>query len=136
MSKSIGNAIFLSDGTAEVKRKVMSMYTDPKRIRATDPGRVEGNPVFAYHDAFNPNKKEVEDLKILYRAGKVGDVVVKEKLFRALEEFLAPIREHRAKIKDAEIEGILAAGAKRARSVAKETLADVRAALQTPDFSA
>src|SRR5437588_1783112 len=80
MSKSLDNAIYLSDSSDEVKRKVMSMYTDPKRIRPTDPGTVEGNPVFVYHDAFNENKGEVEDLKDRYRNGKVGDVEVKEKL--------------------------------------------------------
>lgn len=132
MGKSLGNAIFLSDGSAEVKRKVMSMYTDPKRVRVTDPGTVEGNPVFIYHDAFNPNKDEVEDLKARYRAGKVGDIEVKEKLYLALEEFLKPIRERRAKIKDKDVEEILAAGAVKARAVAKETLAEARAAMKIP----
>src|SRR5882672_11439257 len=74
MSKSLGNTIHLSDTPDEVKKKVMRMYTDPKRIRADIPGTVEGNPVFVYHDAFNPNAAEVEDLKERYRAGKVGDV--------------------------------------------------------------
>ena len=96
MSKSLGNAIFLSDDAATVRKKVMGMYTDPKRIRADIPGTVEGNPVFIYHDMFNPNKEEVEDLKRRYRAGKVGDVEVKEKLARALNAFLEPIRERRA----------------------------------------
>ena len=73
----------------------MSMYTDPKRVRADIPGTVEGNPVFDYHDAFNPDKAEVEDLKARYRAGKVGDVEVKEKLAPALNAFLDPIRERR-----------------------------------------
>lgn len=132
MGKSLGNAIFLSDGTQELRRKVMSMYTDPERVHPTDPGKVEGNPVFAYHDAFNSNKSEVDDLKKRYREGKVGDVEVKEKLFLALEEFLAPIRERRVKIKDQEIEEVLATGAKRAREVAKETLAEVRAAMKIP----
>ena len=132
MSKSIGNAIFLSDGPQEVRRKVMAMYTDPSRIRATDPGQVEGNPVFAYHDSFNPNRTEVEELKNRYRVGKVGDVEVKERLVAVLEEFLAPIRERRDSIKDAEIEGLLQSGAKKARAVAQETLADVRAALKIP----
>lgn len=130
MGKSLGNAIFLSDGTQEVRRKVMSMYTDPGRIRATDPGRVEVNPVFSYHDAFNKNKKEVEDLKERYQKGAVGDVEVKEKLVLALEEFLGPIRERRAKIKDREIEEILVEGGTRARQVAKETLSEARAAMK------
>jgi tryptophanyl-tRNA synthetase len=96
MSKSLGNAIFLSDDAKTVQKKVMSMYTDPNRVSADIPGTVEGNPVFQYHDAFNPDKAEIEDLKARYRAGKVGDVEVKEKLVRALNAFLDPIRERRA----------------------------------------
>lgn len=132
MSKSLSNAIFLSDQTTEVKRKIMSMYTDPKRIRASDPGQVEGNPVFIYHDFFNQDTAEVADLKKRYREGKVGDVEVKEKLFVAVESFLDPIRERRAKITDKEIADILRSGSERARVVAKETLAEVRAALKIP----
>ncbi|NLJ47736.1 MAG: tryptophan--tRNA ligase [Treponema sp.] len=97
MSKSLNNAIFLSDDEKTVHKRVMSMYTDPNRISADVPGRVEGNPVFQYHDAFNPDKAEVEDLKARYRAGKVGDVEVKEKLAKALNAFLDPLRERRAK---------------------------------------
>jgi len=97
MSKSLGNAIYLSDDEKTVVKKVMSMYTDPKRVSADIPGTVEGNPVFAYHDAFNPNRAEIDDLKARYRAGKVGDVEVKEKLAKALNAFLDPIRERRAK---------------------------------------
>jgi tryptophanyl-tRNA synthetase len=97
MSKSLGNAIYLSDDEKTVTKKVMSMYTDPKRVSADIPGTVEGNPVFIYHDAFNPDKAEIEDLKTRYRAGKVGDVEVKEKLAKALNAFLDPIRERRAK---------------------------------------
>src|SRR5215210_1743022 len=96
MSKSLGNAIMLSDTPDEVRQKVMGMYTDPTRLRATDPGHVEGNPVFQYHDAFNDNMAEVDELKERYRAGKVGDVEVKRCLIDALETFLAPIRERRA----------------------------------------
>ena len=95
MSKSLGNTIFLSDDEATVNRKVRNMYTDPKRISADIPGTVEGNPVFIYHDVFNPNKAEVEDLKARYRAGKVGDVEVKEKLAAAINAFLDPMRERR-----------------------------------------
>ncbi len=84
MSKSYGNAIDLSDDAETVRKKVMSMYTDPKRVRADVPGTVEGNPVFMYHDAFNPDADEVEDLKSRYRAGNVGDVEVKKKLAAAL----------------------------------------------------
>ena len=97
MSKSLGNAIYLSDDEKTVTKKVMGMYTDPNRISADVPGTVEGNPVFVYHDAFNPDKAEIEDLKTRYRAGKVGDVEVKEKLAAALNAFLEPIRERRAK---------------------------------------
>jgi len=96
MSKSLGNAIYLSDGAKTVEEKVRGMYTDPKRLRATDPGTVEGNPVFIYHDAFNPSKAEVDDLKERYRQGKVGDVEVKAKLAKAINDFLEPFRERRA----------------------------------------
>lgn len=97
MSKSLNNAIFLSDDAETVRKKVMSMYTDPTRLRATDPGHVEGNPVFIYHDAFNTNKEEVEELKERYRKGKVGDVEVKKRLIAAINAFLEPIRERREK---------------------------------------
>jgi tryptophanyl-tRNA synthetase len=82
MSKSLGNAIFLSDDEATVRHKVMRMYTDPTRRHATDPGHVEGNPVFAYHEVFNPDVAEVEALQQRYRAGRVGDVEVKQRLAR------------------------------------------------------
>ena len=96
MSKSLNNAIYLKDDAETVTQKVMRMFTDPTRIHATDPGHVEGNPVFMYHDAFNPDKAEVQDLKERYVVGKVGDVEVKQKLARALNAFLDPIRERRA----------------------------------------
>src|SRR3979490_2484319 len=98
MSKSLGNTIHLSDEPDEVRKKVRQMYTDPKRIRADIPGTVEGNPVFVYHDAFNPNTEEVDDLKGASRAGKVGDVEVKTKRAKALNAYLAPIRERRAAV--------------------------------------
>jgi tryptophanyl-tRNA synthetase len=88
MSKSIGNAIYLSDDAKTVEEKVKGMYTDPKRLRATDPGTVEGNPVFIYHDAFNPSYAEVDDLKERYRKGQVGDVEVKDKLVKAIKDNL------------------------------------------------
>ncbi|RMD92249.1 MAG: tryptophan--tRNA ligase [Calditrichaeota bacterium] len=100
MSKSLNNAIFLSDNPETIAQKVMKMYTDPTRIHPTDPGHVEGNPVFIYHDAFNSNKEEVEELKERYRKGRVGDVEVKKRLIRALNEFLEPIRERRQKYMD------------------------------------
>lgn len=95
MSKSLNNAIYLSDDEETVKKKVMGMFTDPTRLRATDPGHVEGNPVFIYHDAFNPEKDEVDDLKERYRKGAVGDVEVKKRLIRAINGFLEPLRERR-----------------------------------------
>jgi tryptophanyl-tRNA synthetase len=132
MGKSLGNAIYLSDISSEVKRKVMNMYTDPKRIHANDPGTVEGNPVFTYHEAFNSNLDQVNDLKKRYQAGQVGDVEVKEKLYLALEEFLIPIRERRSKIKDQDVEEILSDGAKKVRLIARETVGDARAAMKIP----
>src|SRR5213082_1934814 len=96
MSKSLGNTIYLSDDETTVRKKVGNMYTDPKRIRADIPGTVEGNPVFIYHDAFNPNRDEVDDLKARYRAGTVGDVEVKTKLATAINTLLEPIRDRRA----------------------------------------
>lgn len=95
MSKSAGNAIYLSDDAKTVEKKVKSMYTDAARIHAHIPGTTEGNPVFIYHDIFNPNKNEVEELKLRYREGTVGDVEVKRSLIEALNTFLEPIREKR-----------------------------------------
>lgn len=128
MSKSVGNAIYLSDDAETVKEKVMNMYTDPKRLRATDPGTVEGNPVFIYHDAFNPSKAEVDDLKERYRVGKVGDVEVKEKLARAINNFLDPIREKRAYFLSRPLipNDVLANGIQRMQAEAKETMNLVR----------
>ena len=128
MSKSGENAILLSEDSKSLKRKVMSVYTDPDRIHATDKGRVEGNPVFIYHDAFNPNKAEVEDLKVRYRSGQVGDVEVKEKLFIALNNFLKPIRERRKYYEERPkiAKEILIEGTKRARKVVTETVEIVR----------
>jgi len=131
MSKSLDNAIYLKDTPAVVKEKVRSMYTDPTRLRATDPGHVEGNPVFLYHDAFNPNPEEVADLKDRYRRGAVGDVEVKEKLATALNTFLDPIRERRARFaaKMGLVRDALADGTDRARKAAQTTMALVHGAL-------
>lgn len=131
MSKSLDNAIFLSDSPDEVKRRVMQMFTDPNRTRADVPGRVEGNPVFIYHDAFNTDRAEVEDLKTRYREGRVGDVEVKKKLIAALERFLEPVRARRASFEQQPglVEAIIAEGNLSARSVAQETMDMVRAAM-------
>ena len=128
MSKSLNNAIYLSDDAETVKQKVMNMYTDPKRLRATDPGTVEGNPVFIYHDAFNPSYAEVDDLKERYRQGKVGDVEVKEKLARAINNFLEPIREKRAYFLAHPMipRDVLADGIRRMQAEAKQTMELVR----------
>ena len=132
MSKSLGNTIHLADTPDDVKKKVMRMYTDPKRIRADIPGTVEGNPVFIYHDAFNPNAAEVEDLKARYRAGKVGDVEVKTKLANALNAHLDPIRDRRTAIlaKPDRLKEILFEGSRRARTVAAGTMERVRDAVK------
>jgi tryptophanyl-tRNA synthetase len=131
MSKSYRNAINLSDPPDELRKKVMQMYTDPKRVRADVPGTVEGNPVFIYHDAFNPDTAEVDDLKARYRAGTVGDVEVKQKLVKALNTALDPLRARRAELDrtPARVREILDAGATRARAIAVETMAQVREAM-------
>jgi tryptophanyl-tRNA synthetase len=136
MGKSLDNAIYLTDDAKTVERKVMAMYTDPKRIRATDPGTVEGNPVFVYLDNFDPNKAHVDDLKARYREGKVGDVEVKRTLLAAIEAFLRPIRERRAEYgaKPKLVDEILAGGSERARKEAAQTLHEVRAAMKLDYF--
>ncbi len=132
MSKSIGNTIYLRDSAEEVSRKVMGMYTDPSRVHPTDPGTVEGNPVFVYHDAFNPNHDEVADLKQRYREGTVGDVEVKQKLAIALNTFLEPIRErhHYFESHPDEVWGILQEGTERAKHEAMQTMSQVREAMR------
>jgi tryptophanyl-tRNA synthetase len=128
MSKSLGNAIYLSDDAETVETKIKGMYTDPKRLRATDPGTVEGNPVFDYHDAFNPNLAEVEELKNRYQAGKVGDVEVKNKLSRAVNELLEPFRERRAyyRAHPRLAQDILSEGIRRMQKEAHETMEVVK----------
>ncbi len=135
-SKSLGNVIFLTDDPETVRRKVMRMYTDPKRIRADIPGRVRGNPVFIYHDYFNDDRAEVEDLKERYRKGRVGDVEVKEKLARAINRFLDPIRERRARLasRPGLVEEVLQEGTRRARAEAQRTLAEAREAMGLTHF--
>lgn len=132
MSKSYGNTIDLSDSPEAVVKKVRQMYTDPARVRADIPGTVEGNPVFIYHDTFNPNRDEVEDLKVRYRAGKVGDVEVKTKLSTAINARLDPIRARRAAAlaRPGHIRELLMEGSKRARAAAEETMSRVRDAVR------
>jgi tryptophanyl-tRNA synthetase len=131
MSKSLDNAIYLKDPPAVVQEKVRNMFTDPTRLRATDPGHVENNPVFMYHDAFNANTAEVDELKTRYRRGAVGDVEVKDKLARALNALLEPIRDRRSAYVSnmAAVRDALEQGTARARAVAGETMALVRDAL-------
>ncbi|MBF0215614.1 MAG: tryptophan--tRNA ligase [Candidatus Omnitrophica bacterium] len=130
MSKSYDNFIAISDTRETVKKKVRSMYTDPNRISADVPGNVEGNPVFVYHDIFNDNVNEVEDLKDRYRKGKVGDVEVKAKLEAALNKFLDPIREKRTALSDEYILKVLEDGAKRAALTADRTMREVKKCLR------
>jgi len=127
MHTSYGNAISLRDTPEETEKKVMNMYTDPTRIHATDPGHVEGNPVFDYHQIFNPDQEQVEEFKERYRSGMIGDVEVKRRLTEVLNEYLAPIRKRRAELIERVdyLFDILRAGTEKARPVALETTAEV-----------
>jgi tryptophanyl-tRNA synthetase len=133
MSKSLNNAIMLHDDAAAVARKVRGMYTDPNRIHADIPGTVEGNPVFEYLDAFDTGRAEVEELKVRYRAGSVGDVEVKERLVSALNAFLDPIRERIAgyERETGLVDEIIVEGTARMQQIARETLREVRKAMGT-----
>ena len=137
MSKSLGNVIYLADDRDTVTRKVKTMYTDPTRIRATDPGHVEGNPVFEYHDAFNSNQAEVEELKKRYKAGTVGDVEVKQRLADAINSFLDPIRDRRANYEGRPklVKESLVEGSRKAKKVAEATMAEVRERMGIMYFS-
>jgi tryptophanyl-tRNA synthetase len=132
MSKTLGNCINLGDPPEMVRKRVMSMFTDPTRIHPTDPGHVEGNPVFTYHDVFNPDKAEVEELKDRYRKGTVGDVEVKERLYKALTEFLAPIRARRVEFAASpdDVRDIIREGTRKGRALAQQTMDEVRAAMK------
>jgi tryptophanyl-tRNA synthetase len=136
MGKSMGNAIYLKDDAKTVELKVRRMYTDPTRLRATDPGHVEGNPVFTYHDAFNPNKEEVEEMKRLYRIGGIGDVAVKQALVKVLNDFLDPIRERRARYEARPdyARDVVMEGTRKTRKVADETMRKVREAMKIDYF--
>jgi tryptophanyl-tRNA synthetase len=128
MHTSFGNAIYLSDDPQTVEEKVMQMYTDPTRIHATDPGHVEGNPVFSYHDMFNEDREEVEELKASYQAGRVGDVEVKRRLVRALNQYLTPLREKRREFaaRPDYVWDVLREGTARARPIAQATVTEVK----------
>ena len=131
MSKSLNNAIYLSDDARTVAKKVRGMYTDPNRVRADIPGTVEGNPVFAYHDIFNPDKAGVQDLKDRYRAGQVGDVEVKDKLTRAINDFLDPLRERRTYYQSQPglVEEVIYDGTRRANEIGDETVMMMKKAM-------
>jgi len=132
MSKSLGNAIFLSDTADVVAKKVMSMYTDPDHIRVSDPGQVEGNVVFTYLDIFDTDKNEIRELKAHYRRGGLGDVVIKKKLIEVLNGFLDPIRTRRAELeKDlAYVMAVLFKGSQDTQAVAAQTMDEVRKAMR------
>lgn len=136
MSKSLDNCIYLSDSKKEIERRVMSMYTDPKHIKLSDPGKVAGNTVFTYLDAFDPNKKEVAALKAQYRKGGLGDVVLKKRLIEVLDNFIAPIRAKREKLaRDKKfVKKVLNEGTAKARSRAIQTMKEVRKAMRI-DYS-
>lgn len=132
MSKSLGNAIYLSDPVDDVRQKVMSMYTDPTRQRATDPGHIEGNVVFTYLDAFDPDVEQVAGLKEKYQAGGIGDVKLKKYLLEVLMRFLEPIQRRRAEFEQRPdyIRQVVSQGCVRAREIGEETMKLVRRAVQ------
>lgn len=145
MSKSLGNAIYLSDTAEELKKKVMGMYTDPDHLRVEDPGKVEGNPVFIYLDVFSTDEhfsrfskdyKNLDEMKAHYMRGGLGDVKCKRLLIDVLEDVLGPIRERRLELaKDMPaIYDILEAGSKKARSTAIDTLTQVKSAMRINYF--
>ena len=145
MSKSLGNCIYLADDPKTVKQKVMSMFTDPGHIRVEDPGKVEGNPVFTYLDAFcdddllaeyMPDYKSLDELKDHYRRGGLGDVKIKKFLNNVLQEVLSPIRERRQQLqKDIpSIYDILKEGSDTARETAAQTLSEVKRAMKINYF--
>jgi len=127
MSKSLNNCIYISDEPKAVSKGVMGMFTDPNRIRADIPGKVEGNPVFIYHDAFNKDLDEIEDLKERYQAGNVGDVEVKKKLATAINKVLEPFIEKRKEYesKPDQVKEILHEGTKKASRIAKENMNEI-----------
>ncbi len=131
MSKSAGNCIFLSDDAKSVEKKIRGMYTDPNRVHANIPGKVEGNPVFIYHDIFNPNKAEVAQLKQRYSEGAVGDVEVKDCLIHAVNNFLEPIRKRRVLLEEEKgyVEEVLYDGTMRMIDESNDTLKEIKSAM-------
>ncbi|HXE54369.1 MAG TPA: hypothetical protein VN541_15205, partial [Tepidisphaeraceae bacterium] len=138
MSKSLNNAIFLSDDADTVQKKVMGMYTDPKRIRATDPGETDPtkNPLWAFHETFNPDEQWVREQQEAYRQGKVGDVAIKRRLVEILNAIIAPIRERRKQFeaRPDDVLDVLRQGTRRANTVAEETLALAKKAMKQDYF--
>jgi tryptophanyl-tRNA synthetase len=130
MSKSLDNCIYLSDTKKEVEKKVMSMYTDPQHVHVNNPGKVKGNTVFTYLDAFDPEKREVTNLKKQYQKGGLGDVLLKKRLITVLDNFLDPIRKSRAKLSNAQVSKILKTGTAKARAKASQTMKEVRSAMK------
>ncbi|NGX34351.1 MAG: Tryptophan--tRNA ligase 2 [Candidatus Anoxychlamydiales bacterium] len=128
MSKTLKNAIYLKDEIDVLKKKVMSMYTDPTHLKIEDPGKVEGNPVFTYLDAFDPDKQKVQEMKDHYSKGGLGDVVCKKRLLEVLDSFLTPIREKRKEYeKDPKhVLDLIYSGSKDAKIVAAKTLKEVK----------
>lgn len=136
MSKSLGNCIYLSDDADIVKTKVMSAFTDPNHLQISDPGKVEGNVVFTYLDVFDENKDEIEELKNKYRKGGLGDVAIKQRLIYTLEKLLAPIRENKKmwESKPKVVSEIISKGTAKMRTIAKQTMAEVRNAMKIDYF--
>jgi tryptophanyl-tRNA synthetase len=128
-SKSLNNAIFLSDSKETIREKVYQMYTDPNHISISDPGRVEGNVVFTYLDAFYKDKNELMNLKTQYQKGGLGDSKLKSLLNETLQDLIAPIRDRRKSITDNEVMDILINGTKKAKIIAEQTLREVKDAI-------
>jgi tryptophanyl-tRNA synthetase len=136
MSKSLNNAIFLSDDAATVEKKIKGMYTDPKRLRATDPGTVENNPLWIFHETFNPDKAWVAEQEDAYRQGRVGDAAIKKQLAEILNALLEPIRARRRHFEERpdDVIDALRSGTIRANAVAEETLALAKTAMKQDYF--
>lgn len=136
MGKSLGNAIYLSDSYDEIKKKVMSMYTDPNHIHVNDPGKIEGNVVFSYLDIFDEDKEELENLKEQYEKGGLGDITIKNRLIDILEKIISPIREKRKELEKnpEEVLKILEGGTIKTQKIAKEKMVEIRKALKIDYF--